>query len=667
MKIQKGLVKYKERSDIICTYGITDDGKQYYFLNDTKLANNNVIVSNTLVEAVDPNVVKANVGVVDENGDIVIDCVNRSIRLVTNNILLVERANPTSPSVVDALKTRKDPLAATKLVSTPSVIKDKMFALMGDTGKFIFNDQFSEASLFNIDGVNLIKDKYYSFIAINKKEDTIYLCSNTKESNVDVYTIATGELVENNPVEENAVNVPAGVPVPEGAPEQTVAPVETPAEVPQEAPVEAPQEAQVETPAELPTDVPAEVPTEGVADPNQAPVVPEQQVVNSVQEQEVVPAEAPQGEAKSELQSLGTDVEGVPETPQEAAPDSMVLPTAEEMAAVQGTQPVDENKYVATSQEALPEVPDGVAVPEVPEVPLTDINPVQPEEVNAPIDTTAGLDNNVPVENNFDVIPEDNSALVNNEPIAPVQDNGLVSPEEVAQSVEAEVPQEEQINIPEPTEEVHEEVEIPTTPPVVEENNEDVETETTPEVPKEEEEPVEETTSYNDVQKIDDEEEVEEDDIDKFLNSVDEGEYEEEEEEDMSIDTDYYDRNEKRNNNSNIMDDAATTISKLIETNKNQKDELDDYRNQVRELNNLNKKVVDKAKRDKEKTRTSIQNYEMEIERLKSQMDDLENSVREKESKLNSQQKELSDLRDKLQGSQNLEKVLKDAASLLDN
>ena len=30
MKIQKGLVKYKDRSDIVCTYGITDDGKQYY-------------------------------------------------------------------------------------------------------------------------------------------------------------------------------------------------------------------------------------------------------------------------------------------------------------------------------------------------------------------------------------------------------------------------------------------------------------------------------------------------------------------------------------------------------------------------------------------------------------------------------------------------------------
>ena len=30
MQVQKGLVKYKDRSDILCTYGITDDGKTYY-------------------------------------------------------------------------------------------------------------------------------------------------------------------------------------------------------------------------------------------------------------------------------------------------------------------------------------------------------------------------------------------------------------------------------------------------------------------------------------------------------------------------------------------------------------------------------------------------------------------------------------------------------------
>ena len=32
MQIQKGLVKYKDRTDIVCTYGIANDGKQYYFL-----------------------------------------------------------------------------------------------------------------------------------------------------------------------------------------------------------------------------------------------------------------------------------------------------------------------------------------------------------------------------------------------------------------------------------------------------------------------------------------------------------------------------------------------------------------------------------------------------------------------------------------------------------
>ena len=63
MKIQKGLVKYKDRSDIVCTYGITDEGKQYYFINDRKLSNNNIIVTSALVEAIDHSVVPANIGV----------------------------------------------------------------------------------------------------------------------------------------------------------------------------------------------------------------------------------------------------------------------------------------------------------------------------------------------------------------------------------------------------------------------------------------------------------------------------------------------------------------------------------------------------------------------------------------------------------------------------
>ena len=75
MKIQRGIVKYKDRNDIVCTYALTDDGKQYYFLdeNDEKrFANGNRIVTTSLVEAVDPMVKSANVGVIDSNGTVLL-------------------------------------------------------------------------------------------------------------------------------------------------------------------------------------------------------------------------------------------------------------------------------------------------------------------------------------------------------------------------------------------------------------------------------------------------------------------------------------------------------------------------------------------------------------------------------------------------------------------
>ena len=43
MKIQKGIVKYKDRNDITCTYGVMDDLTQYYFIET--LSNGNIIAS----------------------------------------------------------------------------------------------------------------------------------------------------------------------------------------------------------------------------------------------------------------------------------------------------------------------------------------------------------------------------------------------------------------------------------------------------------------------------------------------------------------------------------------------------------------------------------------------------------------------------------------------
>lgn len=188
MQIQKGLVKYKDRTDIVCTYGIANDGKQYYFLDENSISNGNIIASTALVEAIDPVVVASAIGVIDKEGNVVIPFENKMIKAIAPSLLLVEKANSTTPSVVEAIKLRSDPLAATKLVTTPATIKDQINSKMGNEGRFVFNDQFSEATICDINGKNLLNNEYYSFIGF-KGNNTLYLSKNTIESPVCEYVL----------------------------------------------------------------------------------------------------------------------------------------------------------------------------------------------------------------------------------------------------------------------------------------------------------------------------------------------------------------------------------------------------------------------------------------------------------------------------------------------
>ena len=188
MQIQKGLVKYKDRSDIVCTYGLTEDGKQYYFLDGNSIANGNIIASTVLVEAIDPVVAASSVGVIDPSGNVVIPFEYKSIKAISDNLLLVEQANSTTPSVVEAVSLRSDPLAATKLVTTAATIKDNMNAKMGSEGRFVFNDQFSEATIYDITGKNIIDDQFYSFIGM-KNNEALYFSKNTADSAVVEYSL----------------------------------------------------------------------------------------------------------------------------------------------------------------------------------------------------------------------------------------------------------------------------------------------------------------------------------------------------------------------------------------------------------------------------------------------------------------------------------------------
>ena len=193
MQIQKGLVKYKDRSDILCTYGITEEGKTYYFLEGNAISNGNIVATTVLVEAIDPLVVSSSIGVINPNGDVIIPFENKSIKTIANDLLLVEKATPVTESVIEAIELRRDPQAASRLVTTPAVIKESMNAKMGNDGRFVFNDQFSEATICDIDGHNLVNNELYSFVGITA--DKLYLSKNIPESFISEFSLETKTLV----------------------------------------------------------------------------------------------------------------------------------------------------------------------------------------------------------------------------------------------------------------------------------------------------------------------------------------------------------------------------------------------------------------------------------------------------------------------------------------
>lgn len=211
MKIQVGQVKYKGRDDYRVVYGTTDAGKIYYFLDDTALKNGNRIASTELVEAIDNTFKPSHIGIVDESGNEVIPFVNKTVKLISDGILLVEKVEPESDAVKQAISLRNDPTAATKLVSTPAAIKSKISAVMSNEGRYVFNDLFSEAYICDLNAKPLV-DGLYSFIAIDPVNNKIYLSKNNPDEAISEFSIMPTQVdntavSDNNTIDVTSVNV----------------------------------------------------------------------------------------------------------------------------------------------------------------------------------------------------------------------------------------------------------------------------------------------------------------------------------------------------------------------------------------------------------------------------------------------------------------------------
>lgn len=175
MEILKGMVKDAGYPDEECNYVKIDDNTIYYFIKDYQLKNGNIIATNILKEAIG-HAPYTSLGVIDQNdGKLLIPFENKTIKQIGDNLLLVEKNVPTTQSVVEALKNKSDPFTAQTLAENASKIKQQLKDIMGMNGDFIFDNQFSEAAIYTMNGVN-VAGNYFSFIGENNGD--YYLATN---------------------------------------------------------------------------------------------------------------------------------------------------------------------------------------------------------------------------------------------------------------------------------------------------------------------------------------------------------------------------------------------------------------------------------------------------------------------------------------------------------
>ena len=617
MQIQKGLVKYKDRSDIVCTYGLTEEGRQYYFLDNTSMTNGNIIASTVLVEAIDPVAVASSVGVIDSNGTVVIPFENKSIKPIADGLLLVEVANSTTPSVVEANSLRSDPLAATKLVTTPATIKDKMNVKMGAEGRFIFNDQFSEATVCDYSGNNILDNQYFSFIAI-KNNETLYLSKNTIDSPVMEYSLRDRMFIAQA--------------------EETSAPLDVQnTEVTQET-IDGAMNAEEKVVGFNPDDITAKdfesvadgMPVEeplsvepSVVDPN-APVVPTEEVAPA---EDVAPVEENASEENEVVEDSNIE-EPLSVIPDAVATEDTPVENAEESTELDEPLQLDESLLNNENTETVTENSvEGVSEP-APVVPDTEVEETSVEEV--PTTDEAVSEEVAPVEENAEVTL-DNSLTEETEEVKEEVNN------EVEDIPAAEVASDDKLAFDFGDDINYSEVETP-----VEEAEESVE-----EVVNEFKNDLFDTDLNNDI----------------FAESTLQADK-------IDIDESYNDFSYRVGApKDTIIEDVASTMSNLIRQNKAQKQTIEAYESKMEQAADAYKKVVDKARsqlRDVEVLKNKLKNYETIVTKLEAKIQVLENKVYDQDKVIASQTRELDSLRPQVEGKEELARILADAQSLLD-
>lgn len=203
MEIKRGISQMAEYPNVEINYVVPKNGNMHYVLKEGILDNGVIIATLDPRHAIDEVNPCQNIGVFSATGDVLVDFNKKDIRKITDNLLLVVNAVPTTNLVA----TPDDAEAA----ANKDLIVQMMMQEMGPTGEIIFEDPYSEANVYATDSYNNKVGIDCSFIG--KNNEGLYFHTNDVNSlskfiKVDEFSTDSESTTENEFSNVSLDNIP---------------------------------------------------------------------------------------------------------------------------------------------------------------------------------------------------------------------------------------------------------------------------------------------------------------------------------------------------------------------------------------------------------------------------------------------------------------------------
>lgn len=199
MEIKKGISQMAEYPNVEINYVMSNDGRMYYVLKEGVLANGCIIATLDPKYAIDEANPSTSVGVFSATGEVLVDFDKKSIKAISDDLVLAVNSKLNTPEVIGVAGREDDPMTSNTVNASKTVIINKLKEEMGPNGELLFEDPYSEANVYRIDTYNDKLGNDSSFIG--KSEKGLFFHTNDAKSTTQIVEIDDFKSDENVVIE----------------------------------------------------------------------------------------------------------------------------------------------------------------------------------------------------------------------------------------------------------------------------------------------------------------------------------------------------------------------------------------------------------------------------------------------------------------------------------